>query len=758
MTQQRPGQPELFGPPASGEPALQHVALVALTAPIDRPYSYAVPDALLDRLQPGMRVTVPFGRGDRPTIGFCIERAEQRWTGKLKPILKLLDDRPLLSPALLELGRWLSRYYVCPLGRTLLAMVPTGVREGAGRHQRRVARFVAEPEDGQRLTAAQSGVIELLRDRGPMLVREVRSTVGCSDSPIRTLADRGVITIDTTIDWPIPLPSAFTPREPRFELTDDQQAALARFAEVREQGGFRALLLFGVTGSGKSEVYVRAMRQVLDAGRQAILLVPEIALTTQTVDRFADRFGRVAVLHSHLTDAERARAWSSIAAGDYPVVIGTRSAVFAPTPRLGLIVVDEEQEPSYKNQQSPRFHTRDAAIKRAQLEDVPILLGSATPSLESWHNAHTLGHFELLRLPKRVLNLPLPAATLVDLRGEHRQRKGIHLLSLELEAALAEVLAENKQALLLLNRRGYANYLFCPSCQTPIHCPQCKTNMVFHRTTGQVRCHRCAARMPVPIYCGQCPGQHKLVRFGMGTQRVEEELRHKFPAARVVRVDSDTMKRADQYRRILRDFEAGRYDVIVGTQMVAKGLDFPFVWLVGIVLADSALAIPDFRASERTFQLVTQVAGRAGRRDVPGRVIVQSLDASVPPIRWAVAQDYEHFANVELVLRRRVGFPPFGRLCRLILADPRDTRARQEAGVLADEVRRVVAELKVPVQVFGPDRCPLSRERNRYRYQILLQAKSAADQLTLMDRLRGEKKLTARTRTLIVDADPVDLL
>jgi primosomal protein N' (replication factor Y) len=282
--------------------------------------------------------------------------------------------------------------------------------------------------------------------------------------------------------------------------------------------------------------------------------------------------------------------------------------------------------------------------------------------------------------------------------------------------------------------------------------------MVFHQTTGQVRCHRCSARMPVPVHCGHCQTPRRLVRFGMGTQRVEEELQTKFPAARIVRVDSDTMKHADQYRRILRDFEAGNYDLIVGTQMVAKGLDFPFVSLVGIVLADSALAIPDFRASERTFQLVTQVTGRAGRHDAPGRVVVQSLDASVPPIRLAVSQDYQRFAGVELVSRERAGFPPFGRLCRLILADPRDTRVRREADVLASEVRRVVVDLGLPIDVFGPDRCPLSRERNRYRYQVLLRSDLAAAQLTLMERLRGEKRLTARTRQLNVDVDPVDLL
>ncbi|MGB9626534.1 MAG: replication restart helicase PriA, partial [Phycisphaerae bacterium] len=521
---------------------------------------------------------------------------------------------------------------------------------------------------------------------------------------------------------------------------------------------FRVGLLFGVSGSGKTEVYVRCIRRAIEAGRQAILLVPEIALTAQTTHRLAARFRDVVVLHSGLSDAQRSLIWSEVARGKKKVIIGTRSAVFAPCPNLGLIVVDEEQEPSFKNQQSPRFHTRDVAIKRAQLESVPIVLGSATPSLETWANCSRLPHYELLRLPHRVAGLPLPKVDVVDMQVEHRARKGIHLMSRLMEQLLGETLQRGEQAVLLLNRRGYASFLFCPSCEQRIVCPNCRTNMIFHKTTGMAQCHYCRACFPVPSRCPNETCRHTLVRFGMGTQRVEEELASKFPQARVRRVDSDTMERAAQYEEIITAFERRELDVLVGTQMIAKGLDFPFVSFVGVISADTALSIPDFRAAERTFQLVTQVAGRAGRAGTAGRVVVQTFVTEVHALKHAVDHDYESFAAAELRSRQKLRLPPYGRLVRLVLADGRESRVRAAADAMAAYVRDYARARDMAIDCWGPNVCPLARIRNLYRYEVLLRADSAGVLNTAMQRLRHDPAFLPKVRQFIIDVDPIALL
>jgi len=751
---------ELFTPDEQ-RPRCGPIAGVALAVPVDRLYSYTVPPELAPRVRPGVRVEVPVGAKARRTVGFCIDVNEGEWSSRLRPIEAVLDDEPLLSAELLQLGQWIGRYYCCSTGLALEAMVPAPVKERAGIVRRRYARLPdAQPEASDRKPGPkQQRIIELLQKAAaPLPVDELRRQADCTDAPIRTAARRGLVELFERSEPTETLPDVGRIVDPDFQLNTDQTRAIERAHAVIASGAFRALLLFGVTGSGKTEVYVHAIRAVLAAGKQAVLLVPEIALTTQTVYRLAKRFERVCLLHSGLTATQRAASWRQIAAGQIGLVIGTRSAVFAPCKDLGLIVVDEEQEPSYKNIQVPRYHTRDVALKRGQLESVPVIVGSATPSLETWLNAERADHYERITLPQRVRELPLPHVTLVDMRAESAARKGIHLLSRQLEAQIARALDADQQVILLLNRRGYANYLFCPSCQAVITCPQCKVNMTFHKTTGQAQCHHCSARFAVPAHCPHCSGRHRLVRFGMGTQRVEEELASKFPQARVARVDSDTMQKFTQYQQIIGDFEANRIHIIIGTQMIAKGLDFPFVSLVGVVNADTALAIPDFRAAERTFQLITQVAGRAGRGDVPGEVIVQSLNCDQPSVQAAMRQDYPRFAREELLLRRKVMLPPWGRLTRITLSDARQSRCREQAGLLAQNVRRLIERTGSKVQCIGPQTSPIERLRNQYRFDVLLLAPSAPAMQALLAALRDENLLRPRVRGIAIDVDPVALL
>ncbi len=751
------------------------VVSVALLRPVDKVYSYYVPESLADRIEPGMRLSVPFGRADKPAPAFCLSISDEPWQSTLKPVLKLIDERPLLNEKQLELGRWIARYYAAHLGRTLDLMVPAAAKGRAGRKRIKYASLAAPlgvettsplpaggpqtvEEPAPKLTKKQTAVLNALKSASaPLAVPDLCKLAGCTEAVLKTLADKGLVRLDTEYEPVAPDESDVPPHEPDFDLNLDQKAAIDQIAAAVAASEFSVQVLFGVTGSGKTEVYIHAIRRALSDGRQAIMLVPEIALTTQTVQRLRARFDRLAVIHSGLSDVQRARMWHAVAGGDFPVVVGTRSAVFAPCPNLGLIIVDEEAEPSFKSQAAPRYHTRDVAIKRAHLEAIPVVLGSATPSLETWHNLQTRKHFHLIRLPHRVRGLPQPTMHLVDMRGEHRERRGIHLLSRAMESHLQRTLDAGEQAVLLLNRRGYASYLHCPRCKTVISCPNCSVHMVFHATTELAHCHYCHARLAVPNRCQMSGCEGNLVRFGMGTQRVEEELRRKFPQARLRRIDADTMTRAADYGDLLSAFERREFDWLVGTQMIAKGLDFPFVSFVGVVSADTALALDDFRSEERTFQLVLQVAGRSGRGDSPGHVVVQTFAADTAPIRHAVEGDFEGFARNELAQRKKANLPPFSRLVRVVLADPRMTRLRAEADKLAGRLRELFLKRGIAAQLFGPHPAAINRLRGRYRYDILLVFDTAAALLSALDVLKDEGALRSSVRSATVDVDPVSL-
>lgn len=739
------------------------IATVAPLAPIDKTYSYLVPPELEDRLAPGMRVTVPFGKGQRPVEAFCIDVARRKWDTTLKPVLQLRDEQPVLSPKLLELGRWLARYYAAHLGRTLDLMVPAAAKSRAGWRKVKYVSLASDPDPNTEISnlkwsAKQSAIVEHLhKTNGRLRAADLCKIADCTSAVLTALAKKGLIQIETVPEAVEPPLPAGPRHDPPFDLTPDQSAAIAQVNAAVESRTFSVRLLFGVTGSGKTEVYVSAISKALALGRQAVMLVPEIALTTQTVRRLEARFDRVATLHSGLSAVERSRAWAAIAAGRIAVVIGTRSAVFAPCPDLGVIIVDEEAEPSYKNQAAPRYHTRDVAVQRAHLEDIPVVLGSATPSLETWKNVREKKHYHLIRMPTRVRGLAMPRVHLVDMRDEHLARKGVHMLSREMEAYLGGALERREQAVLLLNRRGYAGFLHCPRCRTVITCPHCSVHLVFHATTQLAHCHYCHERLALPETCPKIGCTGKIVRFGIGTQRVEEELKEKFPAARVRRMDSDAMKRPADYADVLSAFENREFDVLIGTQMIAKGLDFPFVSFVGIISADTALALNDFRSEERTFQLVLQVAGRSGRGDVGGDVVVQTFAADTAPIRHAVAGNYEAFANDELEKRRKAKLPPWTRMIRIVIADPLMTRAQKAAAGLAESIRQSIQRAGVTVDLFGPQPAAIARIRDQYRFDLQLTFPTAAALLAAVDALKAEGALHARARTITVDVDPVSL-
>jgi primosomal protein N' (replication factor Y) len=739
------------------------VALVALLSPIDRLYSYSVPKELAEVLRPGQRVEVPIRSGKRTALGFCVGFSAEPWTSTLKPVKRVLDARPLLDPRLIELGLWMSRYYCCPPGRALAAMVPEPVRRQSGFRRVRQVRLLKPVGEikaaHDRITPRQGGLIEFLSAAdAPVELGRLKAELKCGDGLIRAAADRGWLAIDTT-RRPVEGPRFDQPpEEPTFVLNTDQQQAIDTVCTAIDAAAFRVFLLFGVAGSGKTEVYVRAIRHAVAHGQQAIMLVPEIALTTQLVQRLARRFQDVAVIHSGLTGSQRSLIWADIAAGRKRVVIGTRSAVFAPTPRLGLIVVDEEQDSSYKNLQAPRFNSRDVAIIRAQHASIPILLGSATPSLETWFNAQRLPHYEVIRLPRRVADLPMPVVRVVPMQAERQDRGSHDVLSRPMEQQLQETLDRCEQAVLLLNRRGYASHVFCPRCGWTAVCSECDSALVYHKSDNVVRCHRCGRRQPALLTCPNTGCGGTPLRFGMGTQRVEEELHRKFPLARVARADSDTMTRSEHYENLIQSFEARLFDIIVGTQMIAKGLDFPLVSFVGVINADTALMLPDFRAGERTFQLVTQVAGRAGRAGGQGVVLVQTDSPDMACIRLAVKHDYEAFAAEELTARRKMRLPPAWRMARIVLGDSKDSKARSQGERLAEAIRDAVLATGSKLRCDGPAPCPIQRERNLYRYELLLRDQTAEGLGKVLDHIRGEVLQGIRVKQLTVDVDPISLL
>ncbi|MCJ7778799.1 MAG: primosomal protein N', partial [Sedimentisphaerales bacterium] len=674
--------------------------------------------------------------------------------------------------------------YVCPLGQVLAAMVPSAVKKAAGTRTARYIYLTISAEKASETASLLKGkrqkeIIGYLWQRQAfnsetaLELQGVLEAIGCGKEPIKKLVEKQIIRIiKKTILKSLPaIPKGISIKSENVVLNEDQQKAMAHFKATIESEKFGVTLLHGVTDSGKTELYIRAIEEVLRKGKSAIVLLPEIALTTQTVQRFNARFKKIACLHSGLTSAQRNVQWQKIKAGDADVVIGARSAIFAPLSRLGLIVVDEEHDQSYKQDTAPRYNGRDVAIKRAQLANAYCILGSATPSLETLSNCQSKKYFSLVRLPKRVMDLPMPEMKLIDMQKQGHTDKGINLISEPLAESLKRTLERKEQAILLLNRRGYSNFIFCPSCKYTLHCRNCDVMLTFHKseiptrrqvqtitgrhiTFGYAMCHYCFSQTLVPEKCPLCG--KGLAMIGLGSQRLEEELARKFPTARLWRVDSDSMTKGDYYR-VLEDFSQGRIDILAGTQMLAKGLHFPNVTLVGIISADTCLYLPDFRANERTFQLISQVAGRAGRSEKKGTVFIQTFLPNQPAIQFALRGDFDGFVKEELKHRKICNLPPFWRLALITLMDGNFDRLETASKTMRDRIDTIMKLNRLKAIVRGPMPAMISRIQRLHRMQIIVQAPQPDILRDLFNILRA-RRAARPTVKVVIDIDPVNLL
>jgi primosomal protein N' (replication factor Y) len=755
-------QRDLFAPVEA--PPVSRAGLFAeivFDRPLDHAYSYAVSDELRPQIAVGKRVQVPFGRGDKPTVGYCVGLSETAPDRSVKEILRVLDDEALLTESLMRLTRWMADYYLCGWGQVLNAVIPAGAREKAGTKATMYLEAVAEAElplPTPKLSAKQAAALEHLRSAGRALeARQLARLAKCGPAPLEALVEKGYARrVVRRVERFANSSEDAEDAEGPITLNADQETVFAPVEAALRRGGFQAFLLHGVTGSGKTEIYLRAIEEVLRQGKEALVLVPEISLTPQTIARFKGRCGEVAVLHSHLGDAERGGHWRRVFNGQVQVIVGARSAVFAPSRKLGLIVIDEEHEHTFKQESTPRYHARDVAVMRARLENIPILMGSATPSLESWHNSQR-GQYTLLSLPSRVLDRPLPQVALIDLRHEQPGRVRFSALSPSLERAMHNALRDGGQVMLLLNRRGFSTHVHCPGCGYVEGCRFCDLSLTYHQQRDVMLCHYCGYEQAPPERCPQCGGP--AVRYqGLGTEKLQVEIEEKFPSSVVRRMDSDTMKRPGSHARVLKAFRNGQIHILLGTQMIAKGLDFPNVTLVGVVNADVGLHFPDFRAAERTFQLLSQVAGRTGRGPRGGRVLVQTFNPEQPCIALAAAHDYLRFADQELAQRRAHNYPPYQRLARVIIRG----HDQQEAADFSERVAAAFqeAKLRLPaaeVRLLGPAEAPVFRLKGYFRFHFQLQSPSPA---ALHQVLRLVLP-TLRAPTgveLTVDVDPFNML
>ncbi len=800
----------------------------------DKLYSYAV-DTSAQTVRRGCRVLVPFGRGDRCRQGIVMEVTETADTGKLKAVVEVLDEQPLLNDELLDLALWLRERSFCTVFDAVRAMLPTGLywnvkpvflpvralpegeeaqmspeetavyklactmsnklpdgvpgdkllrcagfgtdqtlltrmlRRGwltrsddafrrSGDATRRMARLCVPSEEldevivRAKCSVKQRAVLSLLEQAGTASVKELCYLAGVTDAVVTALVKKQLVQLYDQ-EWLRSPVTARTVSEPRSTvLNPEQQVAfeelLARYRET-EAG---CALLYGVTGSGKTQVYMNLIDQVIAEGQQVLVMVPEISLTPQVMDRFLQRYGtRVAVLHSGLSVGERMDEWKRIRRGDASIVVGTRSAVFAPVERLGLIVIDEEQEHTYKSESTPRYHAREVAKFRCARHKALLLLASATPSVESYHAART-GRYSLHTLPARYGDAVLPQVEVVDMREQPMENS---VFSEPLKRELRACLDQGQQAILLLNRRGYQTFVSCRSCGQVVTCPSCSISMTYHRANGRLVCHYCGHMQPPAVRCSVCGSEH--IRYsGMGTQRVEEELTQLFPDVRVLRMDTDTTMSRFAYEERFKAFAEGEYDVMIGTQMVAKGLDFPRVSLVGVLSADQSLYAGDYRAYETTFSLLTQVIGRAGRRELPGKAIIQTTTPEHYIIGQASGQDYPAFYGVEIAARKQMKYPPFTEICVFSLAGMQEKTVQQAAQRLLELLRQTVRQPQydgLPLIVLDPTPAAVARMAGKYRYKLLVKLGGNALSRQLIGELLTKFSADPANRDVTVYAD-----
>ncbi|MCD6460307.1 primosomal protein N' [bacterium] len=738
----------------------QLYAQVVFELAIDKSFDYIIPESLRDNLQPGSLVYAPFGT--KKLLGFVSSISDKSNIKQLKEIYEIYPENLFAQTHLFALVKWISDYYFCPLGLVFKAVYPPYLRKKRRDRETLLVSVMKNKEDIIRFIdrlpekfKKQKSVLEyLLKKRYSFIpLDEIKKAVQTDKKVIEALSKKNFLELLTE--------SEVIRRGGRIKkynyvdsiqninLSADQSNTLNTIYSFMAEGGFKPILLHGVTGSGKTEIYLRAIKRVIDTGKQAIVLIPEISLTPQTEERFRKRFGDiVAVFHSRLSDAERAYEWRKMKDGRASLVVGARSAVFAPFENLGIIVVDEEHERTYKQEDAPRYNARDVAVVRANIAGIPVVLGSATPSLESIMNVQRK-KYSLIELPKRIDNRPLPEIHIVDLEKEIREEKRWVVLSYLLREKIKDRMEKGEQCILFLNRRGFSSMLLCEKCGFVFECGDCSVSLKYHKSIEKMVCHFCGKMFSVPKFCPSC-GSKEIKFTGMGTQKVERALRASFPDARILRMDSDTTTHKNSHEEYLSQFRRGKADILLGTQMIAKGLDFPRVTLVGIILAESTLLLPDFRASESTFQLLTQVAGRSGRGEINGEVVIQTFMSEHPAVQCAVKQDYNMFAEYEMKSRQELAYPPFKRFINILALSKNNKKAHWSAQQLVSLIER---NKPAGTEIKGPSPSVIEKKRGYFHWNILIKTNNI---FKVNEAIR--KALIKRNRfsgvTINVDVDP----
>lgn len=730
---------------------------------LDKGFHYFVPDELEQTVNVGSKVTVPFGNNDRHIEGYVIDFPHQLYHGDIKSIISVKPGQPFFGKKQVELARWMKNEYLCNLWDALKCTIPPDVDTGGKVITVAVCttdkqHIIEEIESNRIKSIQQIRVLELFIDNECIPVPYILSIAGVSKSVLSTLKNKGFIdfkqipvTNTHSSDMNICNTEALKPsKEQAHVITDIEQ--------IIDENKFAEALIYGVTGSGKTEVYLQTIEHCINSGLSAIVLIPEIALTPQTVERFRGRFGdNIAILHSRLSMGEKHEQWMLIKNKKVKIVVGARSAVFAPVDNLGMIVIDEEHENTYKSGMTPRYDARDVARKRCKDENAVLLLGSATPSVESYYRAKQ-GKCLLFKMKYRANNSVLPDVEIADMKKELDEGNRT-IFSKTLREEIQKNIFESQQTILFLNRRGYSTFVMCRKCGYVVKCNNCNISMTYHQNSSRLICHYCGYTEKNPEICPKCASRH-IRYFGTGTQRVEEDIKREFADAHVIRMDADTTVRKNSHESLLNKFKQNEKGILIGTQMIAKGHDFPRVTLVGVLAADSMLNIGDFRASERTFQLITQVSGRAGRGQIPGRVIVQAYNTEDFSIKAACNHDYERFYNDEIIVRKQLNFPPFADMISVLLISKSDANARRAANNIKTDIVKNLGAAASGTEVLGASRPPLYKLRNRYRWRIIIKTSCIDEVRNVLRNI--EKSYIAHNKksgvNMIIDVNPVNVL
>jgi primosomal protein N' (replication factor Y) len=815
---------------------MHKVAVIVIsncTRKFDKEYHYIIPCEFIDVINIGLRVIVPFGRGDRHVEGYVFDIIERTEIKELKKIKDIIDSKPLLSPSMIRLARWMKKRYICTYWDVIKCMLPPGIsvkssktvvlkkheiilkgnslkivdilnswggkkdyeelREiinsktfskniksleelgvvdvveeftmGVNKKYNKVA-FITKPinevveeiESNDIKSIKQIRVLEMLIENEYIPTSDIMRFLGVSSSVLNTLKKNGYIDYKDIEVKRDPYENTVFEKTSPLKPTDEQAVVLERTKKILDVEKFKEILLHGVTGSGKTEVYLQLIQNCIDKGKQAIVLVPEISLTPQMVSRFKGRFGNdVAVLHSRLSLGERYDQWRVIRDGKVKVVVGARSAVFAPVNNLGLIIIDEEHETSYKSEITPKYQAADVARIRCRIENAVLIHGSATPSVEIYYRAKT-GKIELMEMTKRANNMVLPKAYIVDMRDELSSGNR-SVFSRKLAREIEKNIEESQQTIIFLNRRGYASFILCRDCGYTLMCPSCSISLTYHAYDKRLICHYCGYTTKKPDECPKCKSVY-IRSFGTGTQKIEEEIKKYFEGSTVLRMDMDTTIRKNSHEQILKTFREENINVMVGTQMIAKGHDFPNVTLVGVIAADSLLNTGDFRATEKTFQLITQVAGRAGRGKVAGRVIIQTYNTENFSIICACNHDYHSFYKNEILLRKQLLYPPFTNLGTIILSGANDKLVINKVNEVMKNIYESFKGTKGMYNILGPLRAPISKIKNKYRWRIIIKCERLDVLLEVLTKISDDYYHSNKKNSvnLSVDINPVNML